>query len=253
MRGQFFTDRGQIRSHNEDAGGIFYNKDGQLLALVADGMGGHKAGDVASEMATSLVQTNWEECNGIDEPEKAEIWISELLQKVNQKIYEEATQNKDCQGMGTTIVVVICTKEFLTIAHVGDSRCYLWSQEDFIQLTEDHSLVNELVRKGEISKDDAEYHPRKNVLLKALGTEQEIKPDIQSITWENGNKLLLCSDGLTNKLVDTELEEYLALNEAISTIGKTMVEQANERGGEDNISLVLVFHDWTEKEGDNLC
>src|SRR5699024_6579613 len=219
MKGKFLTDRGQIRSHNEDSGGTYDNPHGQFLAIIADGMGGHKAGDVASQMATSIIQEKWQNINYFNTPEDTEKWLEETIQKMNKTIYEKAQLDKQCKGMGTTIVVSVCSNDFVTIAHIGDSRCYLFNEDGFAQITEDHSLVNELIRSGQISEQDAENHPRKNVLLKALGTEEYIAADIKSFSWNVGDKLLLCSDGLTNKLSDNELVEFLQLNHGIEEVG----------------------------------
>ncbi|WP_053219714.1 Stp1/IreP family PP2C-type Ser/Thr phosphatase [Virgibacillus senegalensis] len=251
MNGYYSTDQGKVRAHNEDAGGYFSNADGQVLAVIADGMGGHKAGDVASQMATSLLSDIWGKTTAFTSPETAETWLAETLTQVNQSILEYSRSNADCEGMGTTIVAVICSVDFITIAHVGDSRCYLVNEQGFKQVTEDHSLVNELVRSGQISKEDAEHHPRKNVLLKALGTEEGVQADIQSIGWEKGDKLLLCSDGLTNKLRDEELENILNSSEALQDSARRLIELANERGGEDNISVVLVDYDDSAGEGES--
>ncbi|WP_164669054.1 Stp1/IreP family PP2C-type Ser/Thr phosphatase [Virgibacillus doumboii] len=251
MKGQFFTDQGQIRNHNEDSGGIAYNQNGQMLAIVADGMGGHQAGDVASQMATSIIQDKWQESNEVTSPEKTETWLLETLNEINTAIFEKSKNKEECLGMGTTVVIAICTNDFVTVSHIGDSRCYLLNENGFKQITEDHSLVNELVRSGQISKDDAEQHPRKNVLLKALGTEESVAADTQSITWETGDKLLLCSDGLTNKVSDEELSQFTRTDQELETTGKELIDLANERGGEDNISLVFVHHDSTEKEGES--
>src|SRR5690606_34444867 len=128
-------------------------------------------------------------------PEAAEEWLEQALVEANTSIYQHSLEKEECQGMGTTIVVAICTEEFITVAHIGDSRCYLYNEFSFKQITEDHSLVNALVQSGQISKDDALVHPRKNVVLKALGTSELVEPDIQTIVWEDGDKLLLCSDG----------------------------------------------------------
>ncbi|MBP1950712.1 Stp1/IreP family PP2C-type Ser/Thr phosphatase [Virgibacillus litoralis] len=251
MKGKFLTDKGQIRNHNEDSGGVFYNQSDQMLAIVADGMGGHQAGDVASQMATAVIQKKWQECKQLTTPEETEVWLSKSVQEINNSIFEQAKTNEECQGMGTTVVIAICTEDFATISHVGDSRGYILNETGFKQLTEDHSLVNELVRSGQISKDDAEQHPRKNVLLKALGTDINIKADTISIGWEHGDKLLLCSDGLTNKVTDEELFEFTQLEKGLEASGHEMIKLANERGGEDNISLVIVHHDSTEKEGES--
>ena len=253
MKGQFLTDRGQIRSHNEDSGGFFHNPFNQYLAIIADGMGGHQAGDIASQVATSIIREKWQESNNFNVPEEAEAWLKEKVLEINKSIYDQSNQNEAYQGMGTTVVISICTDDFITIAHIGDSRCYMLNENGFKQMTEDHSLVNELIRSGEISVEDAEYHPRKNVLLRALGTEEQVVSDVQSISWEIGDKLLLCSDGLTNKLADDELGELLHSDYSIEETGQKMVDLANERGGEDNISLVIVEHTASGKEGEASC
>lgn len=251
MEGQFLTDRGQIRSHNEDAGGVFFNENGQLLAIIADGMGGHQAGDVASKLTISKVESEWQESTLLNTPEEIEKWLQQTIDIVNEYIYQYAQKQADCQGMGTTIVVAICTNEFVSIGHIGDSRCYMHNIYGFKQLTEDHSLVNELVRYGEISKDDAELHPRKNVLLKALGTEKKVQPDVKTIEWDPGDQLLLCSDGLTNKLADSELVTLLTKNSSLEKKAAEMIALANRRGGEDNISVALIKH--IEKAGEPEC
>jgi PPM family protein phosphatase len=250
MKGQFMTDQGLVRSHNEDAGGVFYNKHDQLLAVIADGMGGHQAGDVASRMATSLMETEWLESEQLDNPEAAESWLQTAVEKINKKVYEHSLTKEECQGMGTTFVVAICTADFITVSNIGDSRCYMLSEDGFKQITVDHSLVNELVRSGQISKDDAEQHPRKNVLLKALGTEKSVVPEIISLGWEMGNRLLLCSDGLSNKVTDEELHRYILADEDIEQIETEMIRLANNKGGEDNISVIVVMYDSPEKDGE---
>lgn len=244
------TDQGLVRSHNEDAGGVFYNKHDQLLAVIADGMGGHQAGDVASRMATSLMEKEWLESEQLDNPEAAEGWLQTAVEKINQKVYEHSLTKEECQGMGTTFVVAICTTDFITVSNIGDSRCYMLSEDGFKQITVDHSLVNELVRSGQISKDDAEQHPRKNVLLKALGTEKTVVPEIISLGWEMGNSLLLCSDGLSNKVTDEELHRFILVDNDIEQIENEMIRLANARGGEDNISVIVVMYDSPEKDGD---
>ncbi|MFD1360288.1 Stp1/IreP family PP2C-type Ser/Thr phosphatase [Lentibacillus salinarum] len=250
MKGQFQTDRGKIRDHNEDAGGVFYNRTGQLLAVIADGMGGHQAGDVASQMATSLLRDKWEHIASFESTEETEKWLNDTLQEINREILTHARKHEACAGMGTTVVAAVCTDQFTAVSHVGDSRCYIQDQNGLRQVTEDHSLVNELVRSGQISPDDAEHHPRKNVLLKALGTDADITADVQTIEWTAGHQLLLCSDGLTNKLTDEELLTFMQKDQTLDTTSNEMIELANERGGEDNISLIIVSYDAARKEGD---
>ncbi|WP_284140113.1 MULTISPECIES: Stp1/IreP family PP2C-type Ser/Thr phosphatase [unclassified Virgibacillus] len=253
MEGLFLTDTGQVRRHNEDAGGVYKNASGQIMAVIADGMGGHRAGDVASQMATKQMEQKWLATSELTSPEKAEEWLSHALNDINHSIYQHSIENEECKGMGTTIVIAICTNEFFTIAHIGDSRCYVLNEHGFNQVTEDHSLVNELVRSGQITKVDAQHHPRKNIVLKALGTEEQVASDIQSISWESGDKLLLCSDGLTDKVEDEELFTFIQEATDLKTAGQQMIQLANERGGEDNVSLVMIQHISSEKAGDEAC
>lgn len=240
VEARFLTDQGQIRSMNEDAGGIFYNQANQLLAIVADGMGGHQAGEVASQLAVSIVKEKWEQENSLNTPLETENWLKSTIVEMNKKIYEHSMKEDHLKGMGTTIVISICTFDYVTIAHIGDSRCYLLNDTKFDQITEDHSLVNELIRTGQISKVDAEQHPRKNVLLRALGTEESVNIDIETIGWEKGNRLLLCSDGLTNKLSDREIENYLRTSQNLEKTTNELIDEANARGGEDNITLAII-------------
>lgn len=252
MKTKYLTDRGQVRKHNEDSGGVFYNPSNQLLAIIADGMGGHRAGDVASQMAVSIIQEKWQESTAFISPEQTEKWLSKTLQEVNKSIYDKALQNDAYSGMGTTIVVIISVNDFVTVAHVGDSRCYISNENGFNQVTEDHSLVNELVRSGQITADDAVYHPRKNIVLKALGTEEEVTPDVQSLSWEYGDKILLCTDGLTDKLSNEELSTFIQLDN-IQETGKQLIDVANERGGEDNISLIILYRNHSDEVGEPSC
>ncbi|WP_174495553.1 Stp1/IreP family PP2C-type Ser/Thr phosphatase [Salirhabdus euzebyi] len=250
MLGSFLTDTGHVRSHNEDAGGIYLNKDRQILAIVADGMGGHSAGDVASALVTASLHKEWEKVGRIGSPEEAEEWLSEQIKIANRDILNYAIEHEECRGMGTTVVAAICASDFITIGHIGDSRGYLSNSHGFKQITEDHSLVNELVRSGQLSKEDAEHHPRKHVLLKALGTEEKVGIDVKTIGWEENNYLLLCSDGLTNKVEDNELHQYIIEEDSIEESCNKLINLANERGGEDNITLAIVQNSPQKKEGE---
>src|SRR5699024_10690085 len=203
-------------------------------------------------MAVDTVQKSWQQIKGISSPEKAEVWIDSTLNEINKNIYKQAMEREEYQGMGTTAVLALCTREFVKIGHIGDSCCYINSESGIKQLTEDHSLVNELVKTGQISTEDAEHHPRKNIVLKALGTEKDIHADIKSLAWDEHDRLLLCSDGLTYKVSDDELEVYIRSKDNLKTISQTLIQMANERGGEDNISLVIVDC-IPEEAGDASC
>lgn len=247
------TDRGQLRSSNEDAGGVFYNEAGQMIAIVADGMGGHQAGEVASQLAVSILQEKWEASQPFQTPIEAENWLRTVVEQMNTIVYKRSLEDQNFDGMGTTVVISLCTDDFVTIAHIGDSRCYLLRDETLEQITEDHSLVNELIRTGQISKTDAEHHPRKNVLLRAVGTEETVTVDIETIGWDKGNSALLCSDGLTNKIADGEIEDYLRTISNLDDVAKELIDIANERGGEDNITVALIKNELPEEEGDSPC
>lgn len=253
MNGHVATDRGQIRTINEDAGGIFFNKAKQMLAIVADGMGGHQAGEVASELAVSFIEEHWEAIDSISTPVEAEQWLEKMLYEMNKMIYERSLEKEEYKGMGTTVVLSICTKEFVTIAHIGDSRCYFIYDKHIERLTNDHSLVNELVRTGQITEMDAELHPRKNVLLKAVGTEETVAPDIKSLNWDENQFLVLCSDGLTNKVSEEEIAQIVSEHDDLEQACQVFIDLANERGGEDNITIAIVKNAENDKVGEPPC
>jgi PPM family protein phosphatase len=240
VKAVYKTDIGRIRQNNEDSVGIFVNQDGNRLAVVADGMGGHRAGDVASSMTLTHLKELWEQTSGLQTADQAEAWLKTSILHVNKLLFDHSISHEECEGMGTTIEAIISTELFASVAHVGDSRSYILNDSGFQQLTEDHTLVNELVRTGQISKEDAEHHPRKNVILRALGTEQNVNIDIKTITFEEGDVLLLCSDGLSNKVSEAEMIEILTNGEQLERKADTLISLANEYGGEDNITLAIV-------------
>ncbi|CAN7435451.1 Stp1/IreP family PP2C-type Ser/Thr phosphatase [Rossellomorea vietnamensis] len=240
MKTVYFTDKGKVRQLNEDSAGVFVNQHGDHLAVVADGMGGHRAGDVASELTISILKDLWEKTEKFHTADEAENWLKSTINEVNKEVYTYSQSNSECEGMGTTLVGAICTSLFATIVNIGDSRGYILNENGFHQLTEDHTLVNELVRSGEISKEDAEHHPRKNVILRAIGTEASITMDIKTIMFEEEDVILLCSDGLSNKVSEKEMKEVLAQDHSLENKGESLVHLANEYGGEDNITVVIV-------------
>ncbi len=249
MKAVFRTDRGKVRKHNEDNGGVFMNQEGTIFAIVADGMGGHRAGDVASTLAVTKMKEAWDEKSSASTPDEEEKWLEKSINEVNTFLYKHAEENSECKGMGTTVVAAICSDKFVTIAHIGDSRIYLLNESGFKQLTEDHTLVNVLVKSGQISKEDAEHHPRKNVILRALGTEQQVEMDIKTIVFEEGDMLLLCSDGLSNKVADDEMERIITSDETLDQKADYFIKLANEYGGEDNITLILLEFDNESERG----
>ncbi|MDQ0161690.1 Stp1/IreP family PP2C-type Ser/Thr phosphatase [Bacillus alveayuensis] len=252
MKAIYLTDKGRVRPHNEDSVGVIRNPHGQLLAIVADGMGGHLAGDVASQLTIQHFKKRWNEAEKMTSAKMAETWFKESIEAVNSSLFDHANKNPECKGMGTTFVGAICTEHYATISHIGDSRCYIFNKSGFQQITEDHSLVNELVKSGQISKEDAKEHPRKNILLRALGTEQTVSADIKTIGLEHNDIVMLCSDGLSNKVQEKEMIDILQSDRSLKDKAEQLIHRANENGGEDNISIVLYQHD-SREESDHCC
>lgn len=231
------TDIGRHRKNNEDNYFVYQNE--QLSGgMVADGMGGHNAGEVASKMAVDIIKHHII-CNydpSMDYMEIAEM-ISTAFQIANREIYRES-QTDEHKGMGTTATLAFVYDKKLIIAHIGDSRCYIFSGGTIKQLTNDHSFVGELVRSGQITENDARHHPNKNMITKALGAEPFVKADM-NITAYNGEAVLLCSDGLTNMISDSQIADILIANKNPDTAISKMVELANKKGGNDNITVVV--------------
>ncbi|WP_188205758.1 Stp1/IreP family PP2C-type Ser/Thr phosphatase [Alkalibacillus aidingensis] len=250
MHAVFKTDKGKIREANEDAGGIFYNVDGQLLAVVADGMGGHQAGDVASRLAVEHLREEWEHMNQFTDVNELKDWLENVITDTNEVLKQHAEIHQECAGMGTTLIAASVIDQQVIAGHIGDSRLYHIHDGEIDQKTDDHSFVNELVLQGHITKEEAESHPRKNVLTRALGTENEVTVDTLSFDWEDHSYCLLCTDGLTNKLSDSELLDRLIEEESMENKVDNLLNEANQRGGEDNITVALIqlSHD---EEGDS--
>ena len=246
MRIYSATDVGQKRKMNQDY--VFATADpvGNLpnLFVVADGMGGHNAGDYASSHAvTSMVEEIRQDADF--NPVKV---IRHAIECVNTEILTQAQQDEKLRGMGTTMVAATIVGHYAYVANVGDSRLYLINDERIIQITKDHSLVEEMVRMGEISEEDARNHPDKNVITRALGATKDVAVDFFDVHLEPGDRLLLCSDGLTNMVLDEDIEDIIVSEELLETAGKRLVEAANENGGKDNIGIVLVEPDTKEVE-----
>lgn len=239
MQISFQTDVGKKRNSNQDYVAVFKNQADITLAILADGMGGHQAGDVASKMAVDGIGDKWQE-TAIDSPEKACSWFVTAIQAANDAVYELGQEKPELKGMGTTIVCVAVFAEEFALAHVGDSRMYLVRDHEITQLTEDHSLVNELVRSGEITAEMAAVHPRRNVLTRSVGMPGLVEVDIASHFYKVGDYLLLASDGLTNMLSDDVIkwivDEPISLAEKV----KKLISGANDAGGADNITVLLI-------------
>lgn len=209
--------------------------------MVADGMGGHKAGDVASEMTISTLSKLFseEKLDAFSTVENRKAWLTINVQHVNRLVYDHSLVNPECKGMGTTLIAALIDNEDCIICHIGDSRAYVIN--DVVeQVTRDHSYVNVLVDSGEISEEEAEFHPKKNWIIKALGTEPDIDGEILHFTLAHSSYLLICSDGLSNKISKADLADIVQSSDSLSQKGKELVDLANDLGGEDNITVVLL-------------
>ena len=232
------TDIGRKRRVNQD---YVYASDlpvGNLpnLYIVADGMGGHKAGDLASSYA---VQTIVESIEKSTETRPALI-LQKAVRYANYRLFEKAAEREEYQGMGTTLVVLNVYGNEALAVNIGDSRLYEISGGEIVQISEDHSLVAELVRKGELSPVEARRHPDKNIITRALGIQDEAQLDLFPFHVEPGDRYLLCSDGLSNMVEDTELCRIISQEKDLSEIGAELILTANGNGGLDNIAVVLV-------------
>ncbi|KRL83715.1 Stp1/IreP family PP2C-type Ser/Thr phosphatase [Ligilactobacillus apodemi] len=236
----YTSDVGKVRKVNEDRVGAFENKRGHILALVADGLGGHLGGEVASDMAVSHLGYLFEETS-LDNVTDASEWLKGQVVVENDSILQRADQYQDLAGMGTTLVCALLFTDKAMISNIGDSRAYRLRDGNFEQITEDHSYVNELVKRGEISKEEAKHHPHKNIITRTLGISKQAKVDSQVVSLQQGDIFLLCSDGLTNMVDDLKIQTIL-VDETTSLENKCseLVDQANLAGGSDNITVLLI-------------
>ena len=244
LRFEGYTDVGQTRPINEDS--FYLSEYSQELdaayVMVADGMGGHQAGEVASSMAITQISDVINQGFMADMSPSA---IKELLvrgiKKANSVIYDKGQTEEGCRGMGTTVTLCFILGETAFIAHVGDSRAYILRQGVLHQITVDHSLVQELLQNGKITEEEAANHPQKNVITRALGTDAGVEIDLYEFTLCDGDLMLLCTDGLSNMLPDEVLTKMMQEgNGALHILAKELVAAANERGGFDNITAVVL-------------
>ena len=230
------SDVGQRRTLNEDAAGYFLNTQNVPLIVVCDGIGGHNAGDVAS--ALSHLGKRWEE-ESITDTEAAYQWLVKNIQAENDRVFQKANQYRELDGMGTTIVAAVIIDSELLVANVGDSRAYLYRNFQIKQLTEDHTLVQELVKSGEITEEEAKRHPQRNIVTQSLGITLNVQIDFVRVTLKNEDTILLCSDGLSNMLEDQYIKEILGNYSDVNTQAQKAVLAANEAGGRDNITVAI--------------
>ena len=243
MKSFYLTDSGRIRSHNEDSVTIVKNLSGEHLMMVADGMGGHRAGEIASSMVVTHLGSRFSNLSTIGTKFDAVNWLNENINTINTNILKYTEENPESTGMGTTIVLALLTNDFLIFGNIGDSSGFVFKNKKLHKITKDHTLVNLLVETGEIAPEEAKNHPKKNVLMKALGTETKQVLDIFDVD-TNVDAIMLCSDGLTNMLTVEQIEKVLNDDELkIEDKLIKIIKKCNARGGTDNISIAYLVKD----------
>ena len=240
MKYNYLTDPGKVRERNEDSVIIVENASGEVLMCVCDGMGGHKNGEVASSIAITHISKRFKSISSVGNKDDAINWIQSTVSEANVEIFKYVKEHPESAGMGTTVVLAILTSKFLLFGNIGDSSGYVIKNKKLHKVTIDHTLVNLLVKSGELTEEEAKEHPRKNVLMRALGATPTVDIDIFNV--ELGvDGIMLCSDGLTNMLNDIQIVKVLNTDATIEEKLKKLIFKCNNRGGNDNISVALLY------------
>ena len=242
------SDKGLLRSQNEDAYCILGGSSGTpVLLAVADGMGGHLAGDIASQTAIGVIRDSIEAgpLEAMDEG-AVDARLLELVQSANDMVYKKSKTEPGCFGMGTTLIVAIVSGGKLAVAHVGDSCAYYINNGEINKITTDHTYVEELVRIGSLTREEAARHPRRNVITKVVGSFGKVATDLYRVDLHDGDRVLLCTDGLSKMVSEPEIAEAIMASENPGEICEALIAKSNSRGGLDN-TTVLVYLNTEEK------
>ena len=239
MEYSYLTDPGKVRDHNEESVTIVNINSGEILMAVADGMGGHKGGEIASSIAITNIGKRFMATGSVGNKEDAISFIKEIVSEANVLLYRYTNENPESAGMGTTLVLALLTKDFLLFGNIVDSSGFVIKQGKLYKITTDHTLVNLLVKSGELTEEEAKNHPRKNVLMRALGANMNVEMDIFDVETEIDG-ILLCSDGLTNMLEIEQIEKVIDGNAPLDEKLQKLILKSNNRGGTDNISVAYL-------------
>lgn len=239
MKSFYLTDVGKVRDHNEDNVVIIKNNNNETLMAVADGMGGHSAGEVASSLAIDYLVNSFNDSFNNFDKVKAVNWLREKVVRINELIFDYVDKHPESKGMGTTLVISLITNDYILFGNIGDSSGFVLKDKALHKVTHDHTLVNLLMKAGKLTEEEAKDHPKKNVLMKALGANNPIDIDIFDCDTDI-TSILLCSDGLTNMLDNSQIEEVL--NDELEIEDKVikLIRKSNNRGGTDNISIAYL-------------
>lgn len=235
----YITDPGKLRSHNEDSVTVVKNGASEYLLAVADGMGGHRGGEIASSIVISHIGKRFAGMSTVGNKEDAINWMKDIVSEANLQIYKYTNDNPESTGMGTTIVIALLTSDFLLFGNIGDSSGYVIKDGKLHKITVDHTLVNLLVKSGELTEEQAKDHPRKNVLMRALGSNMKVEMDVFDVETDVDG-IMLASDGLTNILSDEQIMKVLKEDKKIEERLQKLIDKCNNRGGPDNISVAYL-------------
>ena len=235
------TDTGIVRDHNEDSVIILSSDEGTLMA-VADGMGGHRAGEVASSIVIKNISDRFHDSFFKLTKLEAVEWLKEVVNESNSLIFKYAEENPESKGMGTTLVIALVTDEYILFGNIGDSSGFVMKDGLIHKVTKDHTLVNLLLEAGELTEEEAENHPKKNILMNALGINDPIEIDVFDCNMDI-DEILLCSDGLTAHLSNESIEKVLNSEGTLEEKVIKLIKKANNRGGSDNISVAYLVKD----------
>ena len=241
MQAWGLTDPGMVRSQNQDHYAIVKLGRDQLLAIICDGMGGARSGNIASQMAVEVFVEEVKRTTRANmKPDRIDNMLEQALEMANEAVYEQSQLSEEYRGMGTTLVAAFFQKDQLTVANVGDSRAYLFNKDGVKSITTDHSLVELMVQRGEITREAAKFPPGKNLITRAVGTEAKVSCDLYHLKLNKGDSVLLCSDGLSNVMSDQDI-----LFEVIHGVNKNdccqrLMNIANYRGSPDNVTVALI-------------
>ncbi len=239
MQTFYFTDPGKVRSHNEDSVTIINNDKSEFVLAIADGMGGHKAGEVASKIAIDHIRDSFYKLDTIGSKDDAIEWLRLIVKEINNKIFEYAKEHPESKGLGTTLVIAVKTNDYILYGNIGDSSGYVIKNNTLHKVTKDHTYVEVLINNGRLTEESAKHHPGKNLLTRALGANNPIEIDIFDVD-TSVKGLFLCSDGLTNMLTEEQIEKILNSDLEVEEAVIKLIRKANSRGGTDNISIAYL-------------
>ena len=238
-RFSYRTDIGKVRLTNEDQAIALTNASGNVLLIVCDGMGGQNKGDLASSLAIHTIVSSFKNKKGFNSAYFAKLWVSRAIREANRCIYEQSQSNDSYRGMGTTVTLLLLVKDVAVLGHVGDSRCYfLKNHHDLVQMTEDQTYVEYLVRTGQITPEQALTHPKRHVLMNAIGVYPSASIELKTFPYL-GEIVMLCSDGLYNNVSFDDMSAILKGNDAVEQKVNELIAVGNKNGGSDNIAVVL--------------